>query len=154
MARVGAKDRKYSFESRKAASILPNQIGSYSLVRSWTEPDAQNRPTFHWGAYSAGNAQNEMDVAYWMGGGGHYPIRCHLARGDKPTWRQRAELCRLRMATRRHSNWTTTTTAESVMEASPMCDRGGCNEQVFLPSHAGVAFVGMGMSNFLFCPTS
>ena len=138
----------------RLANLLPAEIGGYKLIRTWTEPDAQNRPTYQWGSYSAGKTLNDIDVAYWLGGGAHYPIRCHLARGEKPAWRRTQAL--------RTGNGESAVfdldfyeqDRGGVLEASTTCDRGGCNAQVLLPAHAGIAFVGMGMTNFLFRPTS
>ena len=40
------------------------------------------------------------------------------------------------------------------LEATTVCDSGGCNEHLLLPSQAGFAFAGMGVKSFFFRPNS
>ena len=47
----------------QVATILPEQIGKFKLLRTWTESDLQNHVLYRWGAYSEENTLDEIRFA-------------------------------------------------------------------------------------------
>ena len=136
------------------ATLLPQQLGDYTLLRSWPERDWIDRLAYRWGAYSDSKTGSEIDIAFWLGPGAHYPVACHLAQGDKPA----AHLVKtLPMANGSAATFNLYFYDESdgqTLEAATLCDAGGCNENLVLPAHTGFAFAGMSLSDLLLRPAS
>jgi exosortase J len=153
---LGAAPEESRLDSSRSlvANILPEQVGKYKLLRTWTEQD-QNHPYYRWEAYSAGASLAEIDVAYWLGAGMHYPIQCHIARGDKPVWQKVETLSTANGGSATFDLNFYAQNGGGILEATTLCDRRGCNEEeVVLPSLAGVVLVGLGTTNSLFRLTS
>ena len=136
-----------------AAAILPQQIGQYKLLRTWSDRDWLNHLAYHWGAYSAGGSADEIDIAFWLGPGVHYPIACHLSQGEMPDWRQVTTLPAAQGSATFDLNFYQDTGGQT-LEAATVCDQGGCTEHVRMPSRTGLVFAGMGLKDLFFQPAS
>jgi exosortase J len=136
------------------ATMLPQQMGKYRLLRSWPERDWINRLAYRWGAYSDGDPGNEIDIAFWLGPGAHYPVACHLAQGDKPAEHLVQKLPTANGGSATFNLYFYDESDGQTLEAATLCDAGGCNENVLLPAHTGLVFAGMNLTDFLFRPTS
>jgi len=137
-----------------AAGVLPEQIGRYRLLRTWSEQDWLSRLAYRWGAYSNGDPGNEIDVALWLGPGVHYPIACHLSEGQRPAWEDVGALPTAQGGSATFALYFYDEPDGQMLEATTVCDAGGCNEHVLLPSQTAFAFAGMGITSFLLRPAS
>jgi len=137
-----------------AAGVLPEQIGRYRLLRTWSEQDWLSRLAYRWGAYSNGDPGNEIDVALWLGPGVHYPIACHLSQGQRPAWEDVGALPTAQGGSATFALYFYDEPDGQMLEATTVCDAGGCNEHVLLPSQTAFAFAGMGITSFLLRPAS
>lgn len=136
------------------AEVLPEQMGKYRLLRTWSEQDWLSHLAYRWGAYSNGDPGNEIDVALWLGPGVHYPIACHISSGERPAWEEVRSLPTALGGSATFAFYFYHQPEGQTLEATTICDSGGCNEHLLLPSQAGFAFAGMGVRSFLFRPTS
>jgi exosortase J len=136
------------------ADVLPEQIGKYRLQRTWSEQDWLSHLAYRWGAYSNGDPGNEIDVALWLGPGVHYPIACHISSGERPAWEEVHALPTGLGGAATFAFYFYNQPEGQTLEATTICDSGGCNEHLLLPSQAGFAFAGMGVKSFFFRPTS
>jgi exosortase J len=137
-----------------AADVLPEQMGKYRLLRTWSEQDWLSHLAYRWGAYSNGDPGNEIDVALWLGPGVHYPIACHISSGQRPAWEDVSALPTARGGSATFALYFYNEPDGQTLEATTVCDSGGCNEHLLLPSQAGFAFAGMGVKSFFLRPNS
>jgi len=137
-----------------AADVLPEQMGKYRLLRTWSEQDWLSHLAYRWGAYSNGDPGNEIDVALWLGPGVHYPIACHVSSGQRPAWEDVSALPTARGGSATFALYFYNEPEGQTLEATTVCDSGGCNEHLLLPSQAGFAFAGMGVKSFFLRPNS
>ncbi len=135
-------------------ALFPQQMGKYRLLRSWSEQDWLNQLAYRWTAYSSGKPGHEVDVALWLGRGVHYPIACHISRGQRPTWNSVIVLPTAQGASAMFSVSFYEGPRGATLEATTVCDTGGCNEHVLLPSQVNVAFASMGIGSLLIRPDS
>jgi exosortase J len=136
------------------ADVLPEQMGKYRLLRTWSEQDWLSHLAYRWGAYSNGDPGNEIDVALWLGPGVHYPIACHISSGQRPVWEEVRALPTALGGSATFALYFYNEPEGQTLEATTVCDSGGCNEHLLLPSQAGFAFAGMGVKSFFFRPNS
>ena len=136
------------------ADVLPEQMGKYRLLRTWSEQDWLSHLAYRWGAYSNGDPGNEIDVALWLGPGVHYPIACHISSGQRPAWEEVRALPTALGGSATFALYFYNQPEGQTLEATTVCDSGGCNEHLLLPSQAGFAFAGMGVKSFFFRPNS
>jgi exosortase J len=139
---------------RLAASLLPEQVGQYRLLRTWQEHDVLNHVLYRWGAYATGTTASEIDIGFWFGPGVHYPIGCHLARGDRPAWQQTQTLPTANGGTATFELDFYDEEKTRILEAATVCDQGGCNQSVVLPQRVGLVFAGMDLKDLVLRPTS
>jgi exosortase J len=136
------------------ADVLPQQMGPYRLLRTWSEQDWLSHLAYRWGAYSNGDPGNEIDVALWLGPGVHYPIACHISQGQRPAWEEVSALPTALGGSATFALYFYNQPDGQTLEATTVCDGGGCSEHLLLPSQAGFAFAGMGVKSLFFRPTS
>ena len=136
-----------------ASSALPAEIGQHRLQRTWLERDSQNQITYRWGAYSVpGEPESEIDLALWFGAYVHYPMACHLYRGDRPAWEEVSVLPTGDGGAARFMVDLYQDPAGAALEAATVCGAGGCTERVSMPAQTGLIFTSTGMKNYLFRP--
>jgi exosortase J len=135
-------------------NILPQQMGKYRLLRVWAEQDWLNHLAYRWAAYLDDNSGVEVDIALWLGPGVHYPLACHVSRGQRPAWQQVSTLPTAQGGLATFTLYFYDESKSQTLEATTVCDAGGCDEQVLLPLQTGVAFASMGVRSLLFHPTS
>ncbi len=135
-------------------SIFPQQIGKYRLLRLWSEPDWLGYLAYRWAAYSDETSNHEIDIALWLGSGVHYPIACRVSRGERPTWQEVSALPTAQAGSANFALYFYQESQSETLEATTVCEVGGCNEQVLLPAQTGIAFASMGADDLFFHPTS
>jgi exosortase J len=137
-------------------NIFPQQIGKYRMQRTWSEQDWLGGLAYRWAAYLQESSADEVDVALWLGPGVHYPIACHVSKGERPAWQQVNTLPTAQGGSATFALYFYEQSNNRALEATTVCDAGGCNEneQVLLSSQTAVTIASMGMKNLLFHPTS
>jgi len=134
---------------------LPRQMGEFALLRNWVELDSQHQLTYRWGAYSVpGDPGKEIDVAYWLGEFVHYPMACHIYRGDRPTWDGASTFPTATGVPATFSVDFYQDAGSQTLEATTACGVGGCTQSVSMPSDSGIVFTSTGMKNFLLRPAN
>lgn len=135
-------------------TLLPQHMGKYRLQRVWSEQDWLSHLAYRWAAYLDDSSGSEIDMALWLGPGVHYPIACHVSRGERPSWQQVSTLPTARDDSATFALYFYEEPIGQTLEATTICDARGCNEQAILPSQTGIAFASMGLESFLFHPTA
>ena len=135
------------------AALLPDRFGDYKLARAWSDSDWLNHLAYHWGAYSGASGE-EIDIAFWLGAGVHYPIACHLSQGQMPDWRRVTTLSTAHGGSATFDLNFYDDPAVRTLEAATVCDQAGCSERVRMPSRTGLVFANMGLRDLFFQPAS
>jgi exosortase J len=135
-------------------ALLPQQIGKYRMLRTWSEQDWLGRPAYRWVSYSNAISGNEIDIAFWLGPGVHYPVACHVSRGQKPAWAEVSTLPTARSGSATFALQFYEESAGQSLEATTVCDGGGCNQHLGIAPDTGLAFASIGIASFLFRPVS
>jgi exosortase J len=137
-----------------AVGVLPEQAGNYRLMRTWWEQDSLRHLAYRWAAYSNGEPGNEVDIALWLGSGVHYPIACHLSGGQRPAWEDVNVLPTAQGGSAVFALTFYNEPDGQTLEATTVCDAGGCNEHFLFAPQTGFAFASMGVGSFLVRPAS
>ena len=131
------------------ASAFPAQVGRYTLLKTWQARDTAQNLIYSWATYSTDHQASEVDLGVWSRSEIHYPIWCHLSRGEKPVWSA--------VRTLSTANGTGTFQIYSylvgnsfLLEASTICTSSGCYESGNWPFHRGISFRTAGFGNFIF----
>ncbi len=140
--------------SEELAVVLPEQVGNYHLLRTWWEQDSLNHLAYRGAAYSNGEPGNEIDVALWLGPGVHYPIACHLSGGQRPAWEDVNVLPTAQGGSAAFALNFYNEPDGQTLEATTVCDAGGCNEHSLFAPQTGFVFASMGVGSFLLRPAS
>jgi exosortase J len=133
---VPAARSYYAAPRPSPIAALPQQIGSYTLVRTWNDTLIDGIVVYTWGEYANPNGLSAPHVALGISPqmGIHDAEVCHIARGEDPTW---------------HGQMQTATSAGAVdltlatyndgrsqkLEASTVCDAGACRQFSDTSSH-------------------
>jgi exosortase J len=117
-----------------AAGILPQQMGKYRLLRTWEERDLDDHLIYRWGAYAAGDPADEIAIGFSLTPGPHYPIGCHIARGDKPVWQSVQRLSTANGGSATFGLFLYKDEEDQTLEATTVCDEVGCKEPALLSS--------------------
>ncbi|HVG27816.1 MAG TPA: exosortase J [Acidobacteriaceae bacterium] len=117
--------------NRPAPATLPARIGSYTLVRTWTDTMLEGTVVYLWGEYvgppSAGAPPLHVSLGISPVLGVHDAEVCHIARGEDPVWHGQIAASSpggpidLTAAT-----YNTGVTQR--LEASTVCDAGSCHQ--------------------------
>jgi exosortase J len=135
-------------------NILPQQMGKYRMQRTWSDQDWLGHLAYRWAAYLDDSSGDEIDIALWLGPGAHYPIACHISRGQRPSSQQVGTLPTAQGGSATFAISYYEESDARTLEATTVCEVGGCSERVLLPSRTGFAFASMGVKNLFFRPTS
>ena len=122
-------------------AVLPQQIGSYTLTRTWNDTLIDGIVVYTWGEYAnpADPSAPHVSLGISPQMGVHDVEVCHIARGDDPTW---------------HGQMQTTTIGGAVdltlatyndgrsqkLEASTVCDAGACRQYSESGSHVTLVY--------------
>jgi exosortase J len=90
VVRAGISNRQaaasFANTDQHALGVFPQQIGTYTLVRSWNENLITGPLIFHWAEYAptGGGAHISLGISPVLGS--HDTLICHSARGEDPLW--------------------------------------------------------------------
>jgi exosortase J len=122
-------------------AAMPQQIGSYTLVRSWNDTLLDGIVVYTWGEYvnSADPAAAHVALGISPQLGVHDVEVCHIARGEDPTWHGQMQAntaggtVDLTMATYNDGS-------SQKLEASSVCDAGACRQFSETSSHVTLVY--------------
>jgi len=124
----------------KVLPPMPERLGSYTLVRTWTDTLVDGIVVYEWGEYaSADPAEAHISVGISPELGVHDAEVCHIARGEDPTWHGELD-------TASASGEVTLTAATyndgrtQKLEASTVCDGGICRQYSQTGQHVTLIF--------------
>lgn len=124
---------------------MPKQIGSYTLVRTWTDTTLEGAVVYLWGEYAAPTPTNgavpspHISLGISPVLGVHDAEVCHIARGEDPTWH--GELTdaspggEIDLSAAAYNNGVT-----QRLEASTVCDAGACRQYSQTTQHVTLLY--------------
>jgi exosortase J len=122
--------------TRPTPSGLPQHIGSYKLLRTWTDTTLEGAVVYIWGEYASPSSPNSAPAAARQPHislgiapqlGVHDAEVCHIARGEDPTWHGQIDTPspagQIDLTAAAYNNGVT-----QRLEASTVCDAGACRQ--------------------------
>jgi exosortase J len=105
---------------------FPEQLGGYTLVRSWNETLVTGVIVYAWGEYvRAEGGGVPIAVGISPESGAHDPLICHSVRGDDPVWQGQLTSGATDFGAAFYSDGVTKS-----VEASTLCGAGSCGDYV------------------------
>jgi exosortase J len=131
--------------SRPTPAGLPQRIGDYTLVRTWTDTTLGGTLVYLWGEYAAPNppagATPSLHIALGISPqlGVHDAEVCHIARGEDPTWHGQIATAspggEIDLTSAAYNNGVT-----QRLEASTVCDAGACRQYSQTTQHVTLVY--------------
>jgi len=119
--------------TRPTPSGLPQHIGSYTLLRTWTDSTLEGTVVYIWGEYAAPPPLPDVAPPPHISLGispqlsVHDAEVCHIARGEDPTWHGQIDTPspggQVDLSAALYNNGVTQS-----LEASTVCDAGSCRQ--------------------------
>ena len=127
------------------ASGLPQRIGDYTLVRTWTDTTLEGAVVYLWGEYAAPAPTPgtppppHIDLGISPQLGVHDAEVCHIARGEDPTWHGQIATAspggEIDLTSAAYNNGVT-----QRLEASTVCDAGACRQYSETTQHVTLVY--------------
>ena len=135
--------------SRPTPAGLPQRIGDYTLVRTWTDTTIEGTVIYLWGDYAAsapppdstGGAAASPHISLGISPdlGVHDAEVCHIARGEDPTWHGQIAASspggQIDLTSAAYNNGVT-----QRLEASTVCDAGACRQYSETTQHVTLVY--------------
>jgi exosortase J len=131
--------------SRPTPAGLPQRIGNYTLVRTWTDTTLEGTVVYLWGEYAApAPASGAAPAPHISLGispqlGVHDAEVCHIARGEDPTWHGQIAATspggEIDLTSAAYNNGVT-----QRLEASTVCDAGTCRQYSETTEHVTLVY--------------
>ena len=130
--------------SRPTPAGLPQRIGDYTLVRTWTDTTLEGTVVYLWGEYAAPASPNTAAAPHISLGispqlGIHDAEVCHIARGEDPTWHGQIAATspggEIDLTSAAYNNGVT-----QRLEASTVCDAGACRQYSETTQHVTLVY--------------
>ena len=130
--------------SRPTPAGLPQRIGDYTLVRTWTDTTLEGTVVYLWGEYAAPASPNTAATPHISLGispqlGVHDAEVCHIARGEDPTWHGQIAATspggEIDLTSAAYNNGVT-----QRLEASTVCDAGACRQYSETTQHVTLVY--------------
>ena len=122
---------------------MPQQVGSYALVRTWTDTMLDGIVVYEWGEYAAtdAGAAHVANVSLGISPrlGVHDAEVCHIARGEDPTWHGQIDA----VTAAGEVSLTAATYNDGrvqKLEASTVCDGGVCRQYSQTSQHVTLVY--------------
>ncbi len=131
--------------SRPTPAGLPQRIGDYTLVRTWTDTTLERTVVYIWGDYAPPppppgvepSPHIELGISPQLGV--HDAEVCHIARGEDPTWHGQI----VTPSPDGHIDLTAAAYNNGVtqrLEASTVCDAGACRQYSETTQHVTLVY--------------
>jgi exosortase J len=135
--------------SRPTPAGLPQRIGDYTLVRTWTDTTIEGAVVYLWGEYappapppgSTASPAASPHIALGISPelGVHDAEVCHIARGEDPTWHGQIAAAspggEIDLTSAAYNNGVT-----QRLEASTVCDAGACRQYSQTTEHVTLVY--------------
>jgi exosortase J len=131
--------------SRPTPAHLPQRIGNYTLVRTWTDTTIEGTLVYIWGEYAAPAPppniapSPHIDLGISPQLGVHDAEVCHIARGEDPTWHGQIAATspggEIDLTSAAYNNGVT-----QRLEASTVCDAGACRQYSETSEHVTLVY--------------
>jgi exosortase J len=110
-------------------AALPQHLGSYTLLRTWSDALVSGTIVYTWGEYASTLNQQAPHVSLGISPvfGVHDAEVCHMARDEEPTWHGQIDAASSAGAIHLTAATYNDGTVQS-LEASTVCERGICNQ--------------------------
>lgn len=130
--------------SRPTPAGLPQRIGKYTLVRTWSDITLERTVVYIWGEYAAPSTPGAPPSPHIALGispqlGVHDAEVCHIARGEDPTWHGQI----VAASPGGEIDLTSATYNDGVtqrLEASTVCDGGTCRQYSQTTQHVTLVY--------------
>jgi exosortase J len=137
--------------AEEAAARFPQTLGTYTLVRSWTETAPVGPIIYVWAQYASGNGGAPISLGVSPVLGSDSPLICHLIRGEQPAWQGPLTMITFGAAPINFSSALYVDGVTQSLEATTLCTSGVCGEFANQPTHFGFVYVRPD-SKYLFNP--
>ena len=130
--------------SRPTPAGLPQRIGDYTLLRTWTDTTLGGTVVYLWGEYAGPASPNTAPSPHISLGvspqlGVHDAEVCHIARGEDPTWHGQIAAAspggEIDLTSAAYNNGVT-----QRLEASTVCDAGACRQYSETTQHVTLVY--------------
>ncbi len=119
---------------------MPQRLGAYTLIRTWTDTLVDGVVVYEWGEYaSADPTSPHVSVGISPELGVHDAEVCHIARGEDPTWHGQIDAATIAG----EMTFTAATYNDGrtqKLEASTVCDAGSCRQYSQTSKHVTLVF--------------
>lgn len=137
---IHALRRDAAYEaSRPTPAGLPQQIGNYTLIRTWTDTTLERTLVYIWGEYAAPGSSLHVSLGISPQLGVHDAEVCHIARGEDPTWHGQIVASspggEIDLTSATYNNGVT-----QRLEASTVCDAGACRQYSETSQHVTLVY--------------
>jgi exosortase J len=131
--------------SRPTPAGLPQHIGNYTLIRTWTDTTLEGTVVYLWGEYAAPapppgvtpSPHISLGVSPQLGV--HDAEVCHIARGEDPLWHGQIAATspggEIDLTSAAYNNGVT-----QRLEASTVCDAGACRQYSQTTQHVTLVY--------------
>jgi exosortase J len=128
-----------SSANQNALGNFPQQIGTYTLIRSWNENLITGPLIFHWAEYAPADGGTHISMGISPVLGAHDTLICHSARGEDPLWHDQMTLP---TATDKVSFSASfyNDGATQFLEATTLCNGAVCGEYSTPRTHFGFVY--------------
>ena len=138
------RNRKFAatsgHEDQNALGKFPQQIGNYTLVRSWNENLITGPIIFHWAEYAPTGGGTHISIGISPVLGSHDTMICHSARGEDPLWHDEMNLPTAGSQTISFSGSFYNDGATQYLEATTLCNGSVCGEYSSPNTHFGFVY--------------
>ncbi len=133
--------------SRPTPAGLPQRIGDYTLLRTWTDTTLEGTVVYLWGEYAAPTPPSNTAAApsphISLGISPQLSVHdaevCHIARGEDPTWHGQIAAAspggEIDLTSAAYNNGVT-----QRLEASTVCDAGACRQYSETTQHVTLVY--------------
>ncbi len=144
VARASVRNRQAAASlantDQHALGVFPQQIGSYTLVRSWNENLITGPLIFHWAEYAPAGGGTHISLGVSPVLGSHDTLICHSARGEDPLWHDQLTFLTEGQRKISFSGSFYNDGATQFLEATTLCHGTVCGEYSSPSTHFGFVY--------------
>ena len=144
VARANIRERQRAaanpLDDRNTLGKFPQQVGNYTLVRSWNETLIGGPVIFHWAEYAPTDGGTHISIGVSPVLGSHDTMICHSARGEDPLWHDQMTIPTAEHRDVSFSASFYNDSATQFLEVSTLCNGSVCGEYSSPGTHFGLAY--------------
>ncbi len=128
------------YPDAKQLGRFPQQIGAYTLVRSWNESLPAGALVYHWAEYARPGDDTHISIGVSPVLGAHDTLVCHSARGEEPLWHEQINILTAGGVSTGFSTSFFNDGATQYVEASTLCQGATCGEYAPVENRRGFVY--------------